>query len=191
MCIFTDESKPRKNQEFDPNDIVAMDCEMVCVGAKRSHRILARVSIVNRLGEVLMDSYVRPTQTVTDYRTPWSGIRAKDIKNAEYFSDVKAKVINLLQGRILVGHALCNDLRVLFIEHPGHLIRDTSNSSLLRRKVGMSDGQAPSLKKLAECILDRTIQNGEHSSIEDARATMDIYNKLSEELEQELIESSM
>ena len=34
-----------------------------------------------------------------------------------------------------------------------------------------------SLKNLAKCILDRPIQEGPHSALVDARATMDLYMK--------------
>ncbi len=61
--------------------IVSVDCEMVGVGAGGKDSILARVSVVNQYGQCLYDKYVKPTETVTDYRTHVSGIRAEDIKN--------------------------------------------------------------------------------------------------------------
>lgn len=62
---------------------VAMDCEMVGVGEQGQDSILARVSIVNQFGHVLLDSYVKPTDQVTDYRTAVSGIRESDIVNGD------------------------------------------------------------------------------------------------------------
>lgn len=55
---------------------------------------------------------------VVDYRTHISGIRAKDIENGEPFGAVQREVINLLKGRILVGHSVSNDLKVLHLKHP-------------------------------------------------------------------------
>lgn len=56
---------------------VALDCEMVqVVGDNRS---LARVSIVNFHGAVLLDTYVKQTQRVTDFVTRISGIRPRDL----------------------------------------------------------------------------------------------------------------
>ncbi len=53
---------------------LAIDCEMVGVGDGGYRSILARVSIVNYHGHVIMDKYVLPTEKVTDYRTAVSGI---------------------------------------------------------------------------------------------------------------------
>lgn len=55
---------------------------------------------------------------VVDYRTHISGIRPKDIDNGEPFGAVQREVINLLKGRILVGHSVSNDLKVLHLKHP-------------------------------------------------------------------------
>ena len=49
--------------------LLALDCEMVGVGADGKRSILARVSIVNEDGNVIMDKFVAPTERVTDYRT--------------------------------------------------------------------------------------------------------------------------
>jgi RNA exonuclease 1 len=56
----------------------------------------------------------------------------------------------------LVGHSLENDLRAMHIAH--HQVIDTS--VLFQRK----NGTKFKLKSLAEKILKRKIQNGEHDS---------------------------
>ena len=56
--------------------------------------ILARVSIVNEYGYLIYDTYVAPTEKVTDYRTAISGIRSDDLKDAPSFKEVQAKVNN-------------------------------------------------------------------------------------------------
>jgi RNA exonuclease 4 len=62
-----------------------MDCEMVGVGIEGMESSLARVSVVNWYGAVLIDEYVRQTERVVDYRTTYSGIRAHDLKNGVSF----------------------------------------------------------------------------------------------------------
>lgn len=69
---------------FKDNDYVALDCEMVGAGPKGCISILARVSIVDYYGNVLLDEYVKPTKVVTDYRTKISGIRKSMIKDGNY-----------------------------------------------------------------------------------------------------------
>ena len=59
-----------------PCKFIALDCEMVGTGLKGYESILARVSVVNFHGHVLMDVYVRPTRKVIDYRTAVSGVTA-------------------------------------------------------------------------------------------------------------------
>uniref|UniRef100_A0A8C0JI98 REX4 homolog, 3'-5' exonuclease n=1 Tax=Canis lupus dingo TaxID=286419 RepID=A0A8C0JI98_CANLU len=92
---------------------LAMDCEMVGAGPKGEESVAARVSIVNQYGKCVYDKYVKPTQPVTDYRTAVSGIRPENLKQGEKFEVVQKEVADMLKGRILVGHALHNDLKVL------------------------------------------------------------------------------
>jgi RNA exonuclease 4 len=58
---------------------------MVGVGPEGKSSILARVSIVNYYGEVLMDKYVTPTERVVDYRTFVSGITPEVLKEKGAF----------------------------------------------------------------------------------------------------------
>ncbi|KFP37649.1 RNA exonuclease 4, partial [Chlamydotis macqueenii] len=114
---------------------VAMDCEMVGVGPKGEDSIVARVSIVNQFGKCIYDKYVKPTEEVTDYRTAVSGIRPENINKGEDFKTVQKEVADILNGRILVGHALCNDLKVLLLDHPKKKIRDTQRYKPFRQRV--------------------------------------------------------
>lgn len=56
---------------------------MVGVGPNGEENALARVSIVNYYGIVLLDAYVSPSQYVTDWRTKFSGIRPADVLNQD------------------------------------------------------------------------------------------------------------
>lgn len=60
-----------------PGRYLAIDCEMVGVGPGGQENALARVSIVNYYGTVILDEFVRPKEAVTDYRTFVSGITPK------------------------------------------------------------------------------------------------------------------
>lgn len=91
---------------------------MVGIGPNGKDHMLARVSIVNEKGEIIMDKYVKPTKPVIDYRTQYSGITPAHLEDAYHFADVQAEVGRIKFNRILVGHALHNDLRVLKMEHP-------------------------------------------------------------------------
>lgn len=57
---------------------------MVGVGPDGVQSALARVSVVNFHGAILLDRYVKPLERVTDYRTAISGITPKLIANGKY-----------------------------------------------------------------------------------------------------------
>lgn len=158
---------------------VALDCEMVGTGPPpHTDNVLARASLVNFHGEQIYDSYVisPPGIKVEDYRTHVSGIKPSHMKEgyARPFAQVQKDVAALLQDRILVGHALRNDLQALLLSHPKRDLRDTSRHPKFRVD---SMGKPPALRNLAKNELGMRIQTGEHSSIEDARAAMLLFKK--------------
>src|ERR1700685_1795007 len=62
--------------------VVAVDCQMIRVrDGEQSTLALARVSIVDFNGVVLLDTFVSPTLPVVDYRTRVHGIGKHDLDN--------------------------------------------------------------------------------------------------------------
>ncbi|MCJ1312601.1 REX4, RNA exonuclease 4 [Agyrium rufum] len=160
---------------------LAIDCEMVGVGPKPDDEsALARVSVVNFHGEQVYDSFVLPKERVTDYRTYVSGITPKLLEDARTLEEVQKDIASLLDGKILVGHAIRNDLDALMLGHPKRDIHDTSKHAPYR---ALSNGRSPGLKKLAKLLLGVDIQSGEHSSVEDARVTMMLFKRDKDEFE--------
>ncbi|KAL8758611.1 MAG: hypothetical protein Q9199_001348 [Rusavskia elegans] len=167
----------------DAGKYISIDCEMVGVGPTPDNEsALARVSIVNYHGDQIYDSFVQPKEAITDYRTFVSGITPKLLQQARTFETVQADVAALLQGKILIGHSVKNDLEALLLGHPKRDIRDTSRHPAYRQVAG---GKTPGLKRLAKQILEVDIQGGEHSSIEDARATMLLFRREKDGFERE------
>ncbi|XP_008068996.1 RNA exonuclease 4 isoform X2 [Carlito syrichta] len=93
---------------------------------------------------------------------------------------VQKEVAEMLKGRVLVGHALHNDLKVLFLDHPKKNIRDTQKYKPFKSQV--KSGR-PSLKLLSEKILGIRVQQAEHCSIQDAQAAMRLYVLVKKEWE--------
>ncbi|WOO83679.1 RNA exonuclease 4 [Vanrija pseudolonga] len=155
-----------------PGNYIAVDCEMVGLGHLGSESALARVSLVNYHGHVLLDTFVQPRERVTDWRTWVSGVRETDIQDAPPFEEVQKKVAELVEGRILIGHAIENDMKALLLSHPNPFVRDTQKCKQLREA---AKTKRPGLKKLVELELGLKIQAGSHSSVTDARATMALY----------------
>lgn len=172
-------------KDVDLGKYVAIDCEMVGVGPPpHLESALARVSIVNYNAEQVYDSYVKPQEEVTDWRTHVSGIQPKHMIHARSLEEVQTDIAALLKGRIVVGHSVRGDFEALFLDHPKRDIRDTARHPPFRKLAG---GGSPKLKILASELLGLDIQVGEHSSIEDARATMLLFRKDKEAFEREHI----
>lgn len=163
-----------------PGRYLAIDCEFVGIGTEGTEDALARVSIVNFHGYCVYDKFVKPQEKVVDWRTWVSGVRPSDMTDAITFKQAQAEVDTLLNGKTLVGHAVQHDLDALLLSHPKSSIRDTSKHANFRK---ISKGKTPSLKKLVAHFLKKEIQSGEHSSVEDARATMELYKMEKKEFE--------
>lgn len=170
-------------RKIKPGKYLAMDCEFVGVGPEGTESALARVSIVNFYGHVVLDEFVKPREKVTDWRTWVSGITPKHMNKAISFEEAQKRTSSLLENRILVGHAVHHDLESLFLSHPKSKLRDTTQYKPFRK---ISMGRTPSLKKLAAHFLKIDIQGGSHSSVEDARATMLLFRLHRKDFEQSL-----
>jgi hypothetical protein len=121
-----------KEELHRATNIISLDCEMVGVGQLGTRSALARVCIINYNNDVLLDTYVKVNEPVTDYRTFVSGVRDEDIHSdyAMEYTTCRSMVLRLLKGKVLVGHGLENDLMALCINHPKCDIRDTARYPL-------------------------------------------------------------
>ena len=186
----------QKEEERVPEEVkaryLAMDCEMVGIGADGKQSALARVSLIDWYGAVILDTFVQVPSRVTDFRTFVSGVKPKDISTRSAMDVVQCrkKVAELLRDKILVGHALKNDLDALLLNHPKENIRDTAKYRPFQRASGRNGGKwrPRKLRDLVKEHLGLTIQvAGEaHDSTEDARATMDLFKRVRVPWEKEL-----
>jgi RNA exonuclease 4 len=169
----------------------AVDCEMVGVGMGGIDSALARVSVINWNNEIVLDTYVKVEQEVTDYRTFVSGIRPEHIEceSAMPLAQVQTLVATILRGKILIGHALENDLKVIGLQHPWSDIRDTAQYAPFMRKISKeNDEKIFCPRKLRDLVWEqcgRQIQviGKAHSPVEDAIAAMDLYKSARNEWE--------
>ena len=189
-------SSPRK---------IAIDCEMM---QSNIGQVLGRVSVVNYEGATIFDTFVCYPEpiTITNTNEQFSGIDLNDIdpqNGAQPFSEVQAHLVELLRDRIVIGHDIQKDLKVISMDLPSHIlrlqgfalrltpvtfditVRDTQKYSRYRQYANRSSHQGPSLKNLALEVLGRPIKQGRVSSVEDAIATMEVYRKAEADIEQE------
>ncbi|KAJ7592492.1 ribonuclease H-like domain-containing protein [Mycena floridula] len=156
--------------------VYTMSCITIGVGPGGTISMLARVAIVDYRGQTVLDTYVVPTSSVTDYRTSTTGIQSSHLtgSNAIQFSVVQEHVANLLKGNILVGHSLWNDLSVLGIAHPAVDTRDVGLYQPFRNALH-SPRQVVGLQTLAWQLMRRRFQQQESNPLENARAALDLY----------------
>eukprot|EP00811_Abedinium_folium_P035922 NODE_8677_length_1477_cov_6.697778.p1 GENE.NODE_8677_length_1477_cov_6.697778~~NODE_8677_length_1477_cov_6.697778.p1 ORF type:complete len:349 (+),score=106.71 NODE_8677_length_1477_cov_6.697778:160-1206(+) len=157
------------------SNVVALDCEMVGIGPGGTQSTLARASIVDNEGTVLLDVFVRPKEYITDFRSHITGITAATLHKPGVLSpeEAKRRAAALLEGKIVVGHAVQHDFEVLDLEHPRELVRDTALFRPLRPPG--REHRLPSLARLSALWLQEGIHTGEHNSVEDARMALRLY----------------
>ena len=192
--IQKEESKLQEKLNAIPEAIrakyVALDCEMVGIGTDGKKSALARVSIVDWNLQVLLDTFVQVPMRVTDFRTHVSGVEPKDIKgknNAMPVKECRDKVTKILKGKILVGHALTNDFKALMTSHPKEMIRDTAKYRPFQR-YGNGKWRARKLRDLVKENLKgkEGFQEGEHDSVQDAMASMELFQVVFSQWEKEI-----
>jgi RNA exonuclease 4 len=176
-------SSAHSSKKIDSSMYVALDCEMV-EGASIEH-MLARVSITDYDGRILYDAYVKPKEAVRDYRTSITGLNKEILqKKGESFQAVRSRVRSLLDGKVVVGHAIHHDFEALELPRPSdEVIRDTCLYPPLKPP---NRKQTPSLRLLCEYWLDKSVQDGAHSSVEDARMTMNLFKMFRAQWEESL-----
>ncbi len=157
---------------------------MVGVGPHGQHSRLARITLANYDGECIYDTLVQVVETVTDYRTFVSGITPQDLEEggaAIPFEECRSQVVDMIRGKVVIGHGLKNDFRVLGVSHPWYLTRDTAKYEPFMKvdPTGEKEFVPKKLKVLAKDKLGLVIQEEgvPHCPLEDAVAALELYKK--------------
>ena len=156
--------------------ILSIDCEMVICNDGEKH--LARLTIVNFNRHVVFDEFIKPKLAVKDYITHITNVDSYKLQNAHHYEHFKPKIEHLLKGKIIVGHTLEHDFAAIGFQPEERLVRDISNFSHFR-----DTKYRISLKALTEKFLNIKIQEGRHSSAEDARAALELYKLYKSEID--------
>ncbi|EIN14135.1 hypothetical protein PUNSTDRAFT_59423 [Punctularia strigosozonata HHB-11173 SS5] len=163
---------------------IALSTSSVGVGPGGTTSMVARVAVVGYRGEIMWEAYITPTMPVSDYRTATTGITADNLAPGRtiYFSDVQRHVAMLIEGKILIGHSLWNDLSVLGIPHPAIYTRDLALYQPFRNTLRQPNATI-GLQTLVWQFMGRHIGEGAHDPIERARAAIDLYRSASTDWE--------
>lgn len=179
---------------------VALDCEFIGIGKGGHNHQLARTTVVNSHCDVIYDKYIQlPSNVeVTDWRTHIHGITHWHLThqrpNLTTYERCQHDIQKLLANRILVGHSLSSDLTVLQLQHPKHLIRDTSTYQPFMIKTSENPPmyRKPSLANLykQQCQNELLHKAGTvHDSITDAKAVMRVYHTVANQWEKSIKEA--
>ncbi|KAJ7597615.1 hypothetical protein C8J56DRAFT_771385, partial [Mycena floridula] len=137
----------------------------------------SRVSLVDYRGTIILDTYVRPTHPVEDYRTAETGLYSGSLISAPPFEQVQQQVASLIRDKIVVGHCLWHFFSVLGLSHPALDTRDVGLFRPFRKK--LKARQILSLSTLVHFFMGRKIGLDYEDSTELTRASMDLFRKLS------------
>jgi hypothetical protein len=80
---------------------------MVGVGPFGLESVLARVTVVNFVGDVVLDEFVLPQEPVTDWRTAVSGVRKEDMVNGALLAPPFIVVCLLDTHPVVVSQVVC------------------------------------------------------------------------------------
>eukprot|EP00903_Cladosiphon_okamuranus_P005818 g5761.t1 len=168
------EASPCGDACADLPQVVALDCEMCMsedpLSKERNGKELLRLSIVRgEDGEKLMDTLVRPSNPVVDWRTDIHGVGPQHMEGVVFTHRHAQVAISRIccKNTVIIGHALNNDLAALRMSHD----RVVDTSFLFEG----SDKKfsTPSLKDVVRAALGRDIQHGCHDSVTDAKSTLE------------------
>ncbi|CEL98567.1 unnamed protein product [Vitrella brassicaformis CCMP3155] len=164
--------RPDKKGKMGGKSVLGLDCEMVGVGPNGATSELARISICDDAGRIVMDEVVRPRSYVSDLRSSITGLTLGRLKQGISFDEARTRALLAMKGALVVGHAIHHDFQALEIDADDEGIQWADTQRLYPH----SRKQLPSLQSLAKKELGITLRrNGVHDSIEDAHAAVKLY----------------
>lgn len=165
-------------------DAVSIDCKSIGVESSEGIRNYpASVAIVNEDKICVYNAVINPRNLqISDYRTRFHGIQAQDLSRGLHIKVVRQAVSRILKNCLLVGYDVSRSLRLLGLGHPEDNIRDVSTYHLYTRYKKYN----PTLRQLTRSYLSRGLE-APRTPVKDATAAMDLYLKVAEFWEEELV----
>lgn len=172
---FVETPIAQEMSDFRSKKVYGLDCELI-------HTLngleVARVSLVDMKGKVVLDTFVLPVYEVISYNSTFSGVTEKDMENAISLEACRLQLFQFINSAtLLVGHSLESDLKALRLIH--HNVIDTSVLFSIKRYDTYKRQTTivkKSLQTLAMQMLGKVIQTEKcgHSSIEDSLTCLEL-----------------
>ena len=179
-------NKIRKNEPWWKSEYIVLDLEGTGFQHKEKEGIVEVAALHVCDGKILNNFYyemINPEIEIPPMVSRIHGLKNKDLINKPTFFEIKNSLFNLLQGKILVGHHVSVDYKLLKLKMPNYkpsLILDTKKIS----KHYWRNERKHSLDSLIEkfeiqdALIDLPIKRGRHSAYYDAFATSIIFIKM-------------
>uniref|UniRef100_A0AC35TKU0 Exonuclease domain-containing protein n=1 Tax=Rhabditophanes sp. KR3021 TaxID=114890 RepID=A0AC35TKU0_9BILA len=155
---------------------VALDVEFIGVIVNgEEKRYAARVVILNYDKKVIYNKFIRCDPDLRyDYHTEQNGITKKDVESGEHFRVVKREIQLIIENRIVIGHRLHTDFKLLEIKHPRHLQRDTYTYRGFQKKLKIKTND-PSLHQLCADVLRHHVKEKIYDALRDTKLVIELY----------------
>lgn len=166
-------------QSTTNRQIIGVSCVVVSIGTtatrygQRNIPMVARVTLTDYNGYTILDTYVRPTYHVTDYRSSQTGLNHTHLQTAPSFSQVQDTVARSIRGNIIVGHRIWDFLSAMGLTHPAIDTRDMALYRPLRKR--LKSRFIVDLPTLMRWFLGKEIGGVYENSLETAAWSMELY----------------
>jgi len=159
---------------------LSIDCKVLEVEGNKSS--IGKICIANQFGNIIYEKVVIPMETIVDYRTKFTGL-TKDIINKQgvKFLEVQKEVEKILRDKIIIGHDLNEDLRVLKLSFKRKQLRDALHFS---KFFNPQTKEQDSLKNISKRELQFSPDKWDVDGVRDATLCMILYLKCKKEWEQ-------
>lgn len=160
---------PEETNE-NTRDIIAIDCEMIYT---KSGPQVARLSVLDKSGNMILDQLFKPTEEVVDYKTKFSGLTEEILSEVTATPDQAVEYLSKVASKntIIIGHSLENDFRSLKLIH----LRCIDTAVLFPNE--QNKNKKPSLSFIYKKYINkpfRAAQDEGHDSTEDAGAALEL-----------------
>lgn len=178
-----------KNQSWRHSEFIVLDLEGTGFQHKEREGIVEIAAFHIADGKILNHVYyqmINPEIEIPPMVSKIHGLKNKDLLDKPTFSQIEHDLLNLLQNKILVGHHVIVDYKLLKLKMPNYkpsLIIDTRKISKHfwrnERKHGLDN--LIDRFQVQSSLVNLPIKRGRHSAYYDALATSIIFIKMMEE----------